>query len=84
MSSDNGFGPWLTKREAAEYLGVSDTWLSERMERERRRPGSGIRYVKYGTSRRSIVRFHIDDLDAFAEAHRPAPPVRKRRRQRVG
>jgi hypothetical protein len=80
MADDNGLAPWLTKREACEYLGVSDTWMSVRMERFRAgRPG-GIPYAKYGPSRRSLVRFHIDDLDDYAESHRPVPPRRKRAR----
>ena len=61
---------WLKMDEAAEYLGMSETWLREQMERERDCKGAGLPYHKYGNSRSSSVRLHIDDLDAYAEAHR--------------
>lgn len=83
--SGNGIGPWLSKRAACKYLGVSDTWMGVRMERWLQGLPDGIPYAKYGNSRRSLVRFHVNDLDAYAEAHRPVPAPRvRKRRQKVG
>lgn len=53
-------GP-LTTREAAKYLGLS--WESMRVWRYQ---GKGPRYVKYCNR---AIRYRIEDLDAFMEAH---------------
>ena len=51
------------KRESAAYLGISVQSL-ERLMRGRLLP-----YIKI-TSGQGAVRFHIDDLNRFIEAHR--------------
>ena len=56
--------PSLTERPAAEYLG-----LSVRTLQKRRFEGQGPSYLKIGRS----VRYRLEDLDAFLEAHRINP-----------
>lgn len=67
--------PWLTKAEAAEYLGKSIAWLTQAMRFNQ------IPYYKPGHS----VHFKKDDLDAYIERGRmeaaPTPrpaPVKDR------
>ncbi len=53
--------------ETLEYLGVSEGWLRDRM-----RLGE-IPYIKVGEAGGNVVRFRIEDLDAFMEKYlRPA------------
>jgi excisionase family DNA binding protein len=49
---------FLDTMEAAEYLGVSKSWLEQR-----RCKGTGPRYLKIG----ALVRYRPDDLDTYAE-----------------
>ena len=55
------FPQWLSKREAAKYLGISlrtlDYWTAEKPPR--------VGYVKLGNEKRFI----LTDLDRFKEAH---------------
>jgi excisionase family DNA binding protein len=55
------FPQWLSKREAAKYLGISrrtlDYWTAEKPPR--------VGYVKLGNEKRFI----LTDLERFKEAH---------------
>jgi excisionase family DNA binding protein len=49
--------PWLTKRQAAQYLGVSQKTIDRLRERKDLRT-----YLIVGTS---CLRFRVEDLDAL-------------------
>lgn len=53
---------WLSKQEAAEYLGTTERWIRRAME-EGRLPFTKLPGSHY-------VRFDVRDLDAFMEAGR--------------
>ncbi len=55
---------YLTTPEAAEYLGVSASWLSKS-----RMDSSGPPHATFGKS----VRYSIDDLENWAKSNRVAP-----------
>jgi hypothetical protein len=61
----------LTRDQAADYLQVSPGWLRDHPE---------VPYVKLGR----LVRYRVEDLDAWAQSQRVAPAsgrsVRSRRR----
>jgi hypothetical protein len=61
----------MTRLEAAEHLRVSPGWLRDHPE---------VPYVKLGR----LVRYRVEDLDAWAQSQRVAPAsgrsVRSRRR----
>ncbi|RJQ54247.1 MAG: DNA-binding protein [Actinobacteria bacterium] len=60
----------LTTREAAEFLRVSESLL--RQSRSKQRRCEGPPYLKLGPS---LVRYRVEDLEAWLESHRvePAP-----------
>lgn len=57
----------LTTREAAEYLGCSESWL--RQTRMRGTTKAGPSWYRCGKS----VRYVIEDLEAYRAAHRDRP-----------
>jgi hypothetical protein len=60
---------YLTEREVSALTRISLQTL-----RNERCKGKGIPYVKLGTSRRSSVRYCLEDVLAFMESHRVVPP----------
>jgi excisionase family DNA binding protein len=60
MAADERKTEWLTKDEAAKYLGVTLGWIREAMERGR------IPYYKFG----HYVRFRREDLDEYIAENR--------------
>ncbi len=54
-------GPWLDMAGAAEYLGVTEHWMRRKVAARR------IPFNRVGPK---LVRFHVDDLDAYAHAGR--------------
>lgn len=52
----------LTKKQAAEFLGISVRKLQVYMKRKQ------IRYEKYGTGRTAAVRFKLSELQRFQES----------------
>ncbi len=52
---------WLDMAEAAEYLGVTPHWMRRKVA------GREIAFNRVGPK---FVRFHVDDLDAYARAGR--------------
>ena len=51
----------LNETDSARYIGMSKVWL--RLSRQHR---SGPSYIKIGRS----IRYAVDDLDKFLEAHK--------------
>jgi hypothetical protein len=51
----------ITERDASHYIGLSVAYL-----RQARRLGRGPAYLRIGRT----IRYHIEDLDAFLQAHR--------------
>lgn len=64
MASANPLPPPLNTREAAEYLGCSESWL--RQTRMRGTDKVGPAYYRNGKA----VRYTISDLEAFRNANR--------------
>jgi len=47
--------PWLTKRQLAEHLGVSESWISRRM--------ASIPHQRLGKSPQARLRFKASEVD---------------------
>ena len=58
--------PTIPEPDAARYIGLSRAYL-----RQARQRGGGPAYVRIGRA----VRYRVNDLDAFLEAHRVEPRV---------
>jgi excisionase family DNA binding protein len=55
---------WLNKKEAAEYLGLSEMTLRREMAEGR------LPYHKFGDAQSAPVKFDVGDLDAWWKAKR--------------
>ncbi len=61
MGAPMSGGPWLNIATAAQYLGVTEHWMREKVAR---------REIPFNRVGPKFVRFHTDDLDAYARAGR--------------
>ncbi|MCW2671026.1 MAG: DNA-binding protein [Frankiales bacterium] len=58
-TSQASVGPWRDIPEAAAYLGMTEHWMRRKVAARQ------IPFYRVGPK---LVRFHVDDLDAFARA----------------
>ena len=67
---------YLTPKEAAAYLGIGFSTLGiHRMK------GTGPAYIKWG---RSNIRYDVESLDSWMDAHRVTPEPMETAKRRVG
>ncbi len=59
---------WLSRAEAADYVGMSLRWIEHHSTQAEGEPV--IPYYRHGTGKRQVIRFDVADLDAYLAEHR--------------
>lgn len=54
--------PLLTKAQLCEHLRLSPSWVQKQMQAEKKRPGSGIPFEKFGDGWSAPVRFRLSEV----------------------